>query len=275
MDVALAISTAGEHPPIPMKAAIVFLILASLGLGVGLMMRHKQAVEVVQQKDEKIDLLSKDLNEEKNKRDEQEKLAMYLQTNLVVRTEELSGASNNLAKLNAELARTQKEMQAAAEAARADIERRDAQIASLTTETNAMTQKLDDMNASIGKLGKLISDTERKLAASEGDREFLLKELKRLQVEKADLERQFNDLSVLRTQVAKLKEELSIARRLEWIRLGIYGASEKKGAEKLMAGSTAAAKTNNFNLNVELKQDGGAQVVSPDATKPPATVPKQ
>ena len=247
-----------------MKAAIVFLILASLGLGVGLMMRHKQAVKVKQQDEETITVLTKNVEETKNKLDEQERLAMYLQTNLAVRTEELSGASNNLTKLNADLARTQKEMQAAAEAARAAIAERDSQIAKLTTETNAMTLKMDDLTASIGKLGKQIGDTERKLAASEGDREFLLKELKRLQVEKADLERQFNDLSVLRTQVAKLKEELSISRRLEWIRLGIYGASEKKGAEKLMAGSTPAApKTNNFNLNVELKQDGGAKVVAP------------
>jgi chromosome segregation ATPase len=237
------------------------------------MMRHKQAVQVEQQKNERIDVLSKDLNEEKNKRDEQEKLAMYLQTNLVVRTEELSGASNKLTKLNAELANTQKEMQEAAERAKAAIAERDSQISKLTSETNAMTLKMDDLTASIGKLGKQITETEHKLTASEGDREFLLKELKRLQVEKADLERQFNDLSVLRTQVAKLKEELSIARRLEWIRLGIYGASEKKGAEKLMAGTTGPAKTNNFNLNVELKQDGGAQVVTPDATKPPATAP--
>jgi DNA repair exonuclease SbcCD ATPase subunit len=272
MDVGLAILVAGKHCSIPMKAAIVFLILASLGLGVGLMMRHKQAVTVKKQDEETISLLNRNVEDTKNKLDEQEKLAMYLQTNLVVRTEELSGASNNLAKLNAELARTQKEMQAAAEAARADIERRDAQIAKLTTETNAMTQKLDDLNSAIGKLGKQITDTETKLAASEGDREFLLKELKRLQVEKAELERQFNDLAALRSQVAKLKEELSIARRLEWIRLGIYGASEKKGAEKLMAGSTPQPKTNNFNLNVELKQDGGAQVVTPD--KPAATPPK-
>lgn len=275
MDVALAISTAGEHSPVLifMKAAIVFLILASLGLGVGLMVRHTQAVKVKKQDVETISVLSKNVEVTKNKLDEQEKLAMHLHTNLVERTEELSGASNNLAKLNAELARTQKEMQAAAEAARADIERRDLQIAKLTTETNSMTHKLDDLNASIGKLGRLISDTERKLLASEGDREFLLKELKRLQVEKADLERQFNDLSVLRTQVARLKEELSIARRLEWIRLGIYGASEKKGAERLMAGSTSPpSKTNNYNLNVELKQDGGAQILTPDVKKAPTPV---
>jgi chromosome segregation ATPase len=233
------------------------------------MVRHNQAVKTKQQDTETISTLTRNVEDTRSKLDEQEKLAMYLSTNLSVRTEELSSASNNLNKLNAELARTQKEMQAAAEAARADIERRDAQIAQLTTETNAMTQKMDDLNASIGKLGKQISDTERKLAASEGDREFLLKELKRLQVEKAELERQFNDLAALRTQVAKLKEELSIARRLEWIRLGIYGASEKKGAEKLMAGSTGPAKTNNFNLNVELKQDGGSQIVNPPANTPP------
>jgi len=251
-----------------MKAAIVFLILASLGLGVGLMMRHNKAVEVKKQDDEKITILTKNVEETKGKLDEQERLSTYLQTNLAVRTEELSSASNALGKLNADLDRTQKEFAAAKEAAQAAIAERDSQIAKLTTETNAMTLKMDDLTASIGKLGKQIADTERKLTASEGDREFLLKELKRLQVEKAELERQFNDLAALRTQVAKLKEELSIARRLEWIRLGIYGASEKKGAERLMAGSQPSApKTNNFNLNVELKQDGGAKVV-PQGTAP-------
>ncbi len=255
-----------------MKAAIIFLILASLGLGVGLMMRHKQAVEVKQQDEEKISKLSSRVEETKSKLDEQEKLAMYLQTNLVLRTEELSGASNNLTKLNADLIRTQKEMQDAAAAAKAEIERRDAQISQLTTQTNVLTQQMDDLTASIGKLGKQIALTETKLAASEGDREFLLKELKRLQVEKADLERQFNDLSALRSQVAKLKEELSISRRLEWIRMGIYGAQDKKGAERLMAGSAPAAKSNNFNLNVELKQEGGAQIVPPGTAPAP---PKQ
>ena len=52
-----------------MKAAIVFLILASLGLGVGLMMRHKQAVEVKKQDDEKITVLSKNVEDTKSKLD--------------------------------------------------------------------------------------------------------------------------------------------------------------------------------------------------------------
>jgi hypothetical protein len=119
----------------------------------------------------------------------------------------------------------------------------------------------------------MISDTEKKLAASEGDREFLLKELKRLQAEKAELERQFNDLSVLRTQVAKLKEELSISRRLEWIRMGIYGAQSQKGAERLLSSTPALPRTN-FNLNVELKQDGSANVISPAVTNRAAATPE-
>ncbi|HXI52062.1 MAG TPA: hypothetical protein VNH84_11170 [Candidatus Saccharimonadales bacterium] len=249
-----------------MKAAIVFLILASLVLGVGLIVRHKNAEEMKRQDDEKIADLNKKVEDTKMKLDEQEKMSMYLQTNLVLSTEELSRTSNNATKLAADLERTQKQMQAEKEAAKAEIERRDAQIAQLTTETNAMTQKMDDLTANINKLGSLIKDTERKLLASEGDREFLLKELKRLQVEKADLERQFNDLSALRTQVAKLKEELSISRRLEWLRMGIYGQQDKKGAERLMAGAAPAAKTNGFNLNVELKQDGGPIIIGGPST---------
>jgi len=244
-----------------MKAAIVFLILVTLGLGVGLMMRHQQATEVKKQDDEIKTVLSNRVEQTQAKLDEQEKIAMYLQTNLTLKAEELTVTSNTLTKIEADLARTKKKMQDEAEAARLEIERRDAQIFQLTAQTNQLTMKMDDLTSNIDKLGKLINDTERKLAASEGDREFLLKELKRLQTEKAELEKQFSDLSVLRTQISKLKEELSVARRLEWIRMGIYGMQDKKGAERLMNPSTPSTRTNNFNLNVELRQDGGATIV--------------
>ncbi len=259
-----------EHSfTIYMKVAIVFLILVTAGLGLGLMWRHNKAVETKQADEKVIIEFSNRVETTQSKLDDEEKLAMFLQTNLTLKGEELAGASNNLAKLNAELAKTKNEMQVAAEAARAEIEKKDAQITQLTSQTNQLTMKMDDLTSNIEKLGKLINDTERKLSASEGDREFLLKELKRLQVEKADLERQFNDLSVLRTQVAKIKEELTVARRLEWLRMGIYGMNDKKGAEMLVARNPAAAKTN-FSLNVELKQDGGASII----TNPPAPAPK-
>jgi chromosome segregation ATPase len=257
-----------------MKAAIVFLILVTLGLGVGLMMRHQQATEVKKQDDEIKTVLSNRVEQTQAKLDEQEKMAMYLQTNLTLKAEELTVTSNSLNKIAADLARTQKKMQEEAEAARLEIERRDAQISQLTAQTNQLTMKMDDLTSNIDKLSKLIGDTERKLAASEGDREFLLKELKRLQAEKAELEKQFSDLSVLRTQISKLKEELSVARRLEWIRMGIYGMQDKKGAERLMNPNTPTTRTNNFNLNVELRQDGGATIIVPNTNAPaPAKSP--
>jgi chromosome segregation ATPase len=256
-----------------MKAAIVILVLAAVGLGVGLIMRHNTAVRVKNQDEEIKATLSNEVAKTQGKLDEEQKVNLLLSTNLTLKAEELSSTSNTLAKVNADLARTQKEMQAAAEAAKSEIERRDAQIAQLTSQTNALTIKMDDLTSSIDKLGKQISDTERKLSASEGDREFLLSELKRLQTEKADLERQFNDLAVLRAQISKLKEEMSIARRLEWIKMGIYGMQEKKGAEKLIDKTSLLGKTNNFDLNVELRQDGGAKVVTPE-TPPPAPAVK-
>jgi chromosome segregation ATPase len=244
-----------------MKLVIALLVLVTAGLGIALVVRHKSAVEVKQVDEARITTLSNTLTKTETERDEKERLSMYLQEKLTGKTAELSDTSNHLAKINAELARTKNEMQAAAEAARLEIEKKDAQIAQLTTQTNQLTAKMDDLTAAMDKLGKQITETERRLAASEGDREFLLKELKRLQAEKAELERQFNDLSVLRAQVAKLKEELTVARRLEWLRAGIYGSQERKGAEQLLSKAPAARPTN-FSLNVELKQDGGAKVLT-------------
>src|SRR5258705_3205176 len=229
-----------------MKAAItaiILLVLVGIGLGVTLLVRHKKAVEVKQHDEQRITVLSNRVEETQSKLDEKEKLAIYLQDKVITKSEELNSTSNHLSKINAELARTKSEMQAAAEAARAEIEKKDAQINALTTQTNQLTMKMDDLTSAIDKLGKQIADTERRLSASEGDREFLLTELKRLQVEKAELERQFNDLSVLRAQVAKLKEELTVARRLEWLRMGIYGMQDKKGAELLMAKGGPTPKT--------------------------------
>jgi len=256
-----------------MKAAttaIVLLVLVGVGLGVTLLLRHSKAVEVKKTDERRIVVLSNKVEETQSKLDDKERLTIYLENKVATKSEELSSTSNHLSKINAELARTKSEMQAAAEAARAEIEKKDAQINALTTQTNQLTLKMDDLTGAIDKLGKQIADTERRLAASEGDREFLLTELKRLQVEKAELERQFNDLSVLRAQVSKLKEELTVARRLEWLRMGIYGMQDKKGAELLIAKGGPTPKTNNFSLNVELKQDGGATIL----TNPPAQAPK-
>ncbi len=92
-----------------------------------------------------------------------------------------------------------------------------------------------------------------------------------MQTEKAELERKFNDLAVLRDQVRKLRDELSIARRLEWIRRGLYGS--EKGAERLQKGLASAGPQTNYDLNVEIKQSGGTKIIPPVTNTPPVNAP--
>ena len=217
--------------------------------------------------------LTNQLNETKGKLDENEQMSSFLQKNLDQATQKLSERSNEVMRLSGTLAKTQQDAQAAAEAAKSEMARRDAKINELEAQNTALDKQATDLKSAIGSLEKSIADTEKKLAASEGDREFLLKELKRLQAEKAELERQFNDLAVLKTQVSKLKDELSIARRLEWIRMGIYGMQNVKGAEKLLS-TNWAATDGKFDLNVELKQDGGANIVPAKTNAGAVTTPR-
>lgn len=94
--------------------------------------------------------------------------------------------------------------------------------------------------------------------------------------EKADLEKKFNDLAVVKAQVAKLKEELSIARRLEWLRQGLSIGTEQHGAQQLMQGTAANAQARpatNLDLNVEINADGSVKIIPPLTNRPPVTTP--
>jgi chromosome segregation ATPase len=254
-----------------MKAAIIVMVVLSLGLAGGLFMRHNEAIKVDKKNVATILDISNKLDSTSGKLDEQVQVNSMLQNTLEARGRDLLDTSNNLVKVTADLARTRSEAQAAAENAKAELAQRDQRINELETQRSDLTRKMDDLTLNIDKLGLQIADTEKKLEASEGDREFLLKELKRMQAEKVELERQFNDLSALRSQVAKLKDELSISRRLEWIRMGIYGAQERKGAEILMTGINNTPVRPKFDLNVELKQDGAATIVPVQTNAGPAT----
>ncbi|HXT38500.1 MAG TPA: hypothetical protein VN887_00610 [Candidatus Angelobacter sp.] len=253
------------------KTGIVTLVVLCVVLGVGLLIRHAKAVQDKDAADARILQLSNDVVHTQDQLTEQKKVNDTLEKTLENKTSEASSFSNKLDNVTATLVKTEQDAKAAAEQAKDEIAKRDAKIADLEGQNDDLTKKMADLNTSIGNLESQITDTQKKLAASEGDREFLLKELKRLQAEKAELERKFNDLAVLRDQVRKLRDELSIARRLEWIRRGLYGT--EKGAEKLQKGFATTGPQTNYDLNVEVKQSGGAKIVSPGTNTPPANPP--
>ncbi len=252
-----------------MRALLAILLLVSVGLGAGLFYRHSMARKEKTEDAETITQLSTKVSDTEKKLAEQTAVNAVLDKDLATRTQQLLETSNTLVTVNLTLAKVREEAKIAATNAAADIAKRDARINELETQRDDLTKHMTDLNGQISGYEAQIAEIQHKLTTTEGDREYLLGELKRLQREKNDLERQFNDLAMLREQVRKLRDELSISRRLDWIRRGLYGSL--KGAERLQKPSTAQA-TNRFDLNVELKESGTVNV-TPLPEPPPAPTP--
>jgi len=256
-----------------MKVVIFLLILACAGLGYGLYNFQQQAAQEesarqareaeLEQAKAQLKLTSEDLTEQKQ-------VNAKLQENLDTTSTELKQSSNEIENLKTTLVTTMAKADAEAKAAQEEITRKQGEIQELEGRNANLNNKMTDLTGAITELESLIADTERKLAASEGDREFLLAELKRMQAEKVDLERQFNDLALLRDQIRKLKDELSIASRLEWIRRGLYGPTPA-GTEKLQPGFAEPSGQDQVDLDVEIREGGEARVVP--VTNAPATTP--
>jgi chromosome segregation ATPase len=261
------------------KAFLVILVIVVLGLGASLIVTNRRATEETQKRIAAIRTLSNNVVEVTAKKDELATVNSDLHKQLVETKETYS---NKLAATEADreataarLAKAQAEAKAAADAAKTEVDARDKKIADLEGQNVSLDKQATDLRGSITKLEGQISNTEKKLANSEGERSFLLKELDRLRAEKADLEKKFNDLAALREQVHKLKEELSIARRLDWIRRGLYDAFAQKGGERQIAPHAEPAAATG-DLNVEVKTDGTSTISTPAPTgsdAPNATKP--
>lgn len=266
----LAKADHARHSLLVMKNLIGVIILAviCLGLGVVLVTTKKQAGEEKRVATDKIISLSNEWVQTSGDLIEQRQVNIMLTNDLTVARTEFSNLSNKLTDVQSTLVKTESSLKASQSA----LAERDQRIAALETQNRELDERAIDLSAALTNLTTQIEDTQHKLAASEGDKAFLEKELKRLMAEKAELERQFNDLAVLRAQVSKLKEELSVARRLEWIRKGLFAADEQKGAQKLMQlnNLASATKSNTYDLNVEVNADGSVKVIPPLTNAPAA-----
>src|SRR5688500_15569726 len=248
------------------KGLAIALALIVILLSGALWVRHNNAAKQTEDLQAKVKLLSSQVVQKDADLTETKQVITALEGQLSAQSDAASRLSNTLSQTSATLAKTEAEAKKAAQQAAEEMAKRDQRISELEGQRDDLTKRMTELNGSITTLESQISETQRKLATSEGDRAFLLKELKRLQQEKMELERQFNDLAMLRDQIGKLKDELSMSRRLDWLRRGLYG-STPKAAEKLRQPNTSTNR--NYDLNVELRQDGSVKV-NPGATNAPA-----
>jgi chromosome segregation ATPase len=265
------------------RIGVIVLILCCVGLVFGLFVVRKQALQKQRDDAEAIAVLSNKWVRTSADLDDQRQVAATLEQDLDKQRQSYAELTNSFTKVsvdltqvNANLSQTQSKLQATEQ----EVKERDAKITQLENQNEVLDKQALDLSSAITNLTTQIAETQRKLSASEGDKAFLEKELKRLMSEKAELERQFSDLAVMRAQVAKLKEELSIARRIEWIRQGLFASTDQKGAQKLVQGVSATrqarAQKPAYDLNVEVTSDGGVRVIPPPTNSPasPSTAPQ-
>lgn len=253
---------------------VIILAVVCLGLAVVLISSKKQATAEKQKATETILYHSNELVKTTEALTDQRQVNTVLTNDLTSTRTELGTVRSEFASLTNKftaVAGTLSNTEATLKAAQTAVAQRDQRIAALETQNRELDDKAIGLSAALTNLTSQIEETQRKLTASEGDKAFLEKELKRMMAEKAELERQFNDLAILRAQVSKLKEELSIARRLDWIRKGLF-SDEQKGAQKLTQLQPKHDKTNQFDLNVEVNADGSVRVIPPLTNAP--TAPK-
>lgn len=258
------------------QIGIIILIIVCLGLGITLITSKKKAAEQQKTDANAIYSLSNSWVETRGSLEDQRKVNATLEQDLAATRKQFSEAytdlSNRFVQVSGSLAATEATLKATQEEMARKVAERDSKITELQSQNQALDKQALDLSAAITNLTTQIAETEKKLAASEGDKAFLQGELKRLMSEKAELERQFNDLAILRAQVAKLKEELSIARRIEWIRRGLFPDPDQRGATRLMQGFPPPPKPKpNYDLNVEILSDGSVRVIPPRTNAPAAT----
>jgi chromosome segregation ATPase len=245
------------------KGPILVLLLVAVGLGIALIVINKEAADQAKDSADSLAVASNTVTSVKKQMAELQVVNQTLESNLTAtRTDfsnKISLADANLRTTEADLEKTVAEAKAESKAAADAVAQRDEKITELENRNEALDKEAASLHVAITNLDAKIATTQIKLAKSEGDRTFLLNELKALQAEKLELEQKFNNIADVREQLHKLKQEAVVARRLDWIRRGMYDSFTSRGGQLAPASSA----------NVELKQSGGVKIQTTPTNAPP------
>jgi chromosome segregation ATPase len=250
------------------KLGIVILVVACGGLAIVLLATKKAADERLKTDAYAILDFSNQLVNANKTLDDYRQVNLMLTNDLAGSRQEALTFSNQFTEASSTLASTKASLQSAQD----QIASLNSRIAGLETRNQVLDQRAAALANAIASLNAQIADTQQKLAGSETNNAFLEKELQRQTAAKIELESKFNNLSVVRSQVKKLKDDLLIARRLQWMRERSEPGSQQKGAQLLMQRTVSApARPPHYDLNVEVSSDGSIHVIPLPANAPATT----
>ncbi len=245
------------------RTGVVILVVICVGMVIALLAEKEHADKQQKQNAYAISDFSNQLASANLNLDGLRQVNLILTNDLVAAQQTLTVLSNQYVATSASLSNSTTALKTAQD-----------QIADLESQNQALDQQVVNMTNTIENLSAQITATQMKLVESETNNGFLENELKRQVAEKAELERKFNDLSAVRAQSRKLRNDLLIARRLEWMRAGTDPTQQHKGAQLLMARAPTtnhAVGPAHYDLNVEVNSDGSVQVIPTTTNAPAAT----
>jgi chromosome segregation ATPase len=249
------------------KVGMVVLIVVCVGLIVALFVTKRAMDDQVRKDADAIVDFSNQLTTATANLNDLRQVNLVLTNDLASSRQEALTFSNQFTETVGTLADTKATLQST----RDQITNLNSRIADLEAQNQVLDQRAAALTNAIASLNAQIADTQQKLAGSETNNAFLEKELQQQTAARAELESKFNNLSVVRAQVKKLRTESFVTRRLEWMREGSDPGLQQKGGQLLMqrAASTNTVRPPHYDLNVEVSSDGSIRVV-PSATNPPA-----
>jgi len=247
------------------KLGVVILAVAFAGLAVALLVMKKTADERVKKDTNTILEFSNQLVNAQQEIDELGQVNLKLTNDLAASHQETLVFSNQFTETAGTLTTTKASLQGALE----QITGLNRRIAGLQTQNQVLDQRAAALSSAIAGLNTQIADTQHQLADSETNNVFLEKELQRQTAARAALEGKFNNLTTVRAQAKKLKDDLFAARRLQWMREGTDPSLQAKGAQQLMQRTAPVpVRPPHYDLNVEVSSDGAIRVV-PVSTNAP------
>ena len=266
------------------KVAIVVLILALLGLAIALFVTNKQSDElhttdvktIVNFSNQLVDTTAQ-LTESRQVNLDLTNDLSFTRQQLTVANEHIEQLSNNLVSVEVTLENTS----ALLAIAQNQITNLNVKMGDLEWHNKTLEQNAMELTNTIAQLNATIAETERKLSKETKNRVYLEKELQKQIALRTELEGKFNNLVEVRAQIRKLRDEMIITNRIAAMKDPTVG---KKGAELLMmqsatqvlnpnAGTTVTnsvspkkASPPDYNLNVEVGNDGSVKVIPPLTT---------
>jgi PIN domain nuclease of toxin-antitoxin system len=249
------------------KLGLVILAVACGGMMVALFAMKKVADEQLKRDTDAILDFSNQLVTARSSLDDLGQVNLRLTNDLAASRQEMLVFSNQFTEASGALTVTKVSLQNAQE----QIAGLNKRITGLTTQNQVLDQRAAALSSAISALNMQIAETRQRLSESETNNTFLEKELQRQTAARTELEGKFNNLTTVRAQVKKLKEDLVVSRRLQWMQAGTDpGSPPMKGGQlQMQRVAPAADRAPHYDLNVEVSSDGAIRVM-PMANNLPA-----